>query len=220
MVEEEEEDNGDDETGNRNTSVHPDELGVLGHGDKGFRDGRAESVGEEVQALNERLHGGGSLGVGVLETSDRNEDFGKTDKDISGRLNSNVNVVGQGLAVDRASRAVEGILVARASIVDKVLDDGGIAQAERGKDETDGDSGNGANVDASLAERGVDEKVKDGGEDENGDGIKVLHEIVGHAVAVHLTSLGDEVCGELAITNPEDGVYYRTLLVKGFHHER
>lgn len=206
MVEEEEEDNGNDETGGRDTSVHPDEVGVLGHGDKGLGDGRAEGVGEEVQTLDERLHGGRSLGVGVLETSDGNEDFGKTNKDVSGRLNSNVDVVGHGLAVNGASRAVEGVIVARSRVVDEMLDDGGITQAERGEDETQGDSGNGANVDASLAERGVDQKVKDGGEDENGDGVKVLHEIVGHAVAAHLTSLGDEVGGELAITNPENGV--------------
>lgn len=206
MVEEEEEDNGNDETGGRNTSVHPDEVGVLGNGNKGLRDGRAEGVGEEVQTLDERLHGGRGLCIGVLETSDGNEDFGQTNKDVSGRLNSNVDVVGQGRAVNGASSAVEGALVARTRIVDEALDDGGIPQAERDKDETHGDTGNGANIDASLAERGVDEKVKNRGEDEDGDGIKVLHEIVGHAVAAHLTSLGDEVGGELAVTNPEDGV--------------
>lgn len=206
MVEEEEEDDGNDGTSARNTSVHPDELGILGHRDKGLRDGRAEGVGKEVQTLDERLHGGRSLGVGILKTSDGDEDLGKTNKDVGRCLNSNVHVVGQGLAVNGAGSAVEGALVARASIVDEALDDGGIAQAERDEDETQGDTGNGANVDAGLAEGGVDEHVKERGEDENGDGIEVLHEIVGHAVAVHLTSLSDEVGGELAISNPEDGV--------------
>jgi hypothetical protein len=37
--------------------------------------------------------------------------------------------------------------------------------------------------------------------------IKVLHEIVGHAVTLHLTSLGDEVGRELPIADPEDRIY-------------
>lgn len=206
MVEEEEEDDGGDEAGAGNTSVHPDEVRVLGHRHQGLGDGRAEGVGEEVQTLDKRLHGGGSLGVGVLETSDGNEDLGKADEDVGRRLDGNVHVVGERLAVGGGGVAVEGVFVARAGVVDQVLDNGGIAQAERDPDEAQRDSRNGADVDASLAQRGVDEHVEQGGEDENRDGIEVLHEVVGHAVAVHLAGLGDEVGGELTVANPEDGV--------------
>ena len=38
------------------------------------------------------------------------------------------------------------------------------------------------------------------------DWIKVLHQVVGHPVALHLCSLADKVAGELAIDDPEYGI--------------
>lgn len=211
MVEQEEEDKGSDDTGSGNTSVHPDELGVLGHGDQGLGDGRAKGVGEEVQTLDKRLHAGGSLGVGVLETGDGNEDFGQTDKDVGRSLDGNVHVVGQSLAVDVGGVTLKGALVARAGVVDEVLDNGSIAKAHGDPDETEGYSGNGSDLNAGLAQGGVHEHLEERGEDENRDGVKVLHKVVGHAVAVHLAGLGNKVRGELTVANPEDGVKDKDL---------
>jgi len=193
VVEEVEENNGSDEASARDTSVHPDEIRVLGHRDQGLRDCRTESVGEEVQTLNERLHGGRGFGIGVFEASDRNENFSEANEHISGCLNSNVYIVGESLAVDDGGIALEGIFVARASRINKMLDDSSIAKAERNPYKTQSDSRNRADVNSSLAEGGIDEEVEYRRKNKNRDGIEVLHEIVGHAVAIHLTSLGDEV---------------------------
>lgn len=117
-----------------------------------------------------------------------------------------MDVVGQrGVAV-HTLRTLSRVLVARTSRVDQVLDNGGVGEAESGEGETDGDTGNGTKLDAGAAEDRVDDTVEDRGEDQNRDGIEVLHEIVGHTVALHLTSLSDKVGRELAVANPEDGV--------------
>lgn len=39
-------------------------------------------------------------------------------------------------------------------------------------------------------------------EDQDRDGVEVLHEVVGHAVAFHLRGLGDEVARELTVADP------------------
>ena len=57
-----------------------------------------------------------------------------------------------------------------------------------------------------LAERGHEPLVNNGQENDNGDGIEVLHQVVGNTVATHLTGLSDEVVGEVAVNNPVDGV--------------
>lgn len=49
-----------------------------------------------------------------------------------------------------------------------------------------------------LCEKRI-QAVEDGEEDDDGDGVEVLHQIVGNAVAAHFTGLGDEVVGELSV---------------------
>lgn len=211
VAEGEVEDDSGDKGRDGHTSVHPHKFGIDSNGDQSLRDGRAESVGEEVDALDKRLHARRGLGVGVLETSDGDENLRKTDEEVGGDLYGNVNVVGQrGVAV-LASGALPGGIEARAGSVDDVLNDGGIGEAQGGKGEADGDAHDGLELDAHPAEHGIDELVEDGGEDEDGDGVKVLHKVVGHAVALHLAGLGDEVCGELAVADPEDGVEDKDL---------
>lgn len=42
--------------------------------------------------------------------------------------------------------------------------------------------------------------------DDDGYGVDVLHDVVGDAVEVHLSGLGDEVVEHLAVDAPVDGV--------------
>jgi hypothetical protein len=82
----------------------------------------------------------------------------------------------------------------------------------RGSDpETGNDTVDGREGDLVFAERGHEDLVDEGKEDDDGDGVKVLHQIVGDAVATHLTSLGDEVAGKVAVYDPVDGVQAKDL---------
>lgn len=134
----------EDETGDKsrdgNASVHPQELGIHGNGDQSFRDGRTEGISEKVQTLDERLHGRRSLGVSILKTGDGDEDLGKTNEDVSWSLDSDVDVVGKRGVAILASRAFTGVLVARSSLVDQMLNNGCVSEAERSQPEADGDT--------------------------------------------------------------------------------
>lgn len=46
--------------------------------------------------------------------------------------------------------------------------------------------------------------------------IEVLHQIIRHAVPLHLTSLGHEVGRELGVADPEDGVDFQKCQYKSF----
>jgi hypothetical protein len=103
-----------------------------------------------------------------------------------------VDVVSLGDAVDDRSVA-EGMAVAGTSLVDVVLEDGGVEHGHGGDKEAECDTGDGAEGDVVFLEHGIDEAVEDGREEENGDGVEVLHQVVGDTVTSHLTGLGDEV---------------------------
>ena len=89
-------------------------------------------------------------------------------------------------AVDFAGFA-EGLLVAGSRRVDEVLDDGGVHHCKGRYEEADGDACDGLEEDAAAAEEGVDDAVEDGEGDDDGDGVEVLHQVVGDTVARHLT---------------------------------
>lgn len=99
-----------------------------------------------------------------------------------------------------------GLIVARSSFVDVVLNDGSVHHGKGGDPETSGDTVDWREVDLGLAEGGEHEVVHNGQEDDNSDGIEVLHEIVGDAMAGHLTGLTDEVVAEVAVNDPVDRV--------------
>lgn len=211
MTEEEVEDAASDERGDSDTSVEPQVLGVLSNGNESLGDGGTESVGEEVDRLDERLHGRRSLSVGVLETSYRDKDLGNTNEDVGRCLDGDMYVVGQLVAAILASSTLAGCAVTRSSVVDQVLDDSSVSETEGSEPETNGDSRNRSELDAEVTQNGVYDLLNDGSEDQNRDGIKVLHEIVGHSVTLHLTSLSDKVGRELTVANPEDGVEDKDL---------
>lgn len=171
MAEGEEEDDTGDKGRDGNTRVHPLELGVDGNRHQRGGDGGTKSVGEQVETLDERLHRGRGLGVGVLQTSDRDENLCETDEDVRGGLDGNVDVVRHVHALG----ALPWGVVARTFLVDQVLNNSGVGEAERGEGKANGDTSNGAKLNASAAKDGVDDAVKDGSEDQNGDRVEVLH---------------------------------------------
>lgn len=205
VAEDDEEDDTAQEGGDSQTDEHPQDGRVEGSGGQGLGEGGAEGVGEEVHGLDEGLHGGRGLGVGILEAGDRGEDLGDTDEHVGRGLDGDVHVVTVGGAVDDGGVA-EGLAVAGAGGVDQVLDDGGVHHGEGGDDEAQGDTGDGAEGDLQTAHDRVDDRLEQGDEDDDGDRVKVLHQIVGDAVAVHLAGLGDKVTGELAVDDPVDRV--------------
>ena len=85
-----------------------------------------------------------------------------------------------------------------------MLDDGSVGHGEGGEEETHGDAGDGFEFDADAAEAWVDEAVADGDEDDDGEGIDVLHDVVGDAVQFHDPGLRDEVVKHLVVDDPVD----------------
>ena len=74
-----------------------------------------------------------------------------------------------------------------------MLHNSGIGHAYGGEAEANGNAHNRTQLDASFAEDGVDNAVEERGKDQDGDRVEVLHEVVGHAVALHLSGLRNEV---------------------------
>lgn len=116
-----------------------------------------------------------------------------------------MNVVAGGLAVYERGVA-PGVLEAGARLVDEVLEDGGVDHCEGGDPETCDDAVDGWEADACSAEGGHEDAFHEGEEDDDGDGVEVLHQVVGDAVRGELGSLRDEVVAELAVDDPVDGV--------------
>ena len=206
VVEQNPDDAASDERRNSKTSKHPLDLGVDDKRVERLGDGRSESVGEEVHGLDKGLHAGRGFGVCVLKTSDRGEDLRETNEHVSTGLGGNVDVVTLVNAIDKISVAVAGMRVARTGLVDVVLNNASVNHGEGCNPESGYDTVDRREWDLVLAECRHEPLVNNRQENDNGDGVEVLHEIVGNTVATHLTGLGDEVVGEVAIDDPVDGV--------------
>jgi hypothetical protein len=194
------------ETSNRQPSKHPHDRGVVQQRIQRLGNGGAKGVGEEVHGLDEGLHRRRRLGVGVLETGDGCEDLGDTDEHIRTGLRGNVDVV----TLDGAGGVLGGIAqrltVTWTGCVDVVLNDGGVDHGEGRDPETTGDTIDGGESDVALAQERHEELVDKRQENDDGDGIEVLHKIVGDTVTSHLTGLSDKVVGEVTVHDPVDWV--------------
>jgi hypothetical protein len=188
------------------TSKHPLDLGVNDKRVESLGDGRSESVGEEVHGLDEGLHARWGFCVRVLESSDGSEDLGETNEYVGTGLRSNVDVVTLVNAINQVSVAVNGMEIARTGPVNVVLDDAGVNHGQRCDPESSYDAVDGREVNPVLAERGHEPLVDNGQEDDDGDGIEILHQIVGNTVEAHLAGLGDEIVGEVTVDDPVNGV--------------
>lgn len=192
------ENDGRDNIRHAQSGVEPDELGVRGDDrDPDPQDG-AEGVGEEEHGHDETLHAGGGLGEGVLETGDTGEDFRQPEQHVPRGLHGDVDVV--------AVAARGGHVVVGRAAVNFVLDDCREGHAEPREDEAPCDPGDGVHGETSFAEEGINNFVHDGDEDDDDDGVDVLHFVVGHAVELHGAGLGDEVGVQLVVDDPVDGV--------------
>lgn len=87
-----------------------------------------------------------------------------------------------------------------------MLSDSGVSHREGDDDESERDTGDRTELDVRLAQRRVDDAVEYRDQNDNRDGVEVLHEIVGDSMTVHLLGLRDEVVGELTVAEPVDGV--------------
>ena len=74
------------------------------------------------------------------------------------------------------------------------------------ENETPGNARDGVHRVAVPTQERVDDFVEDGDEEDDYDGVDVLHLVVGHAVEFHLPGLRDEVRVQLVVDDPEDGV--------------
>lgn len=95
-----------------------------------------------------------------------------------------------------------GVFAAGAELVDIVLGDGGDDHAGAGDDETSSDTLQWGEVESHAAETGVDEAVEDGDEDDQGEGVEVVNDIVGHTIEFHGCGLGGEVVQHLVVGQP------------------
>lgn len=97
-----------------------------------------------------------------------------------------------------------GAIVARHSVIwppniDFMLNDSSESHRKRGQGEANGDTSDGIHGKAHIPKEWVDELVHDGDEDDDDDGINILHLVVGHTVQLHLASLAYEVRAELIV---------------------
>lgn len=188
-------------------SVHPQQLRIDGGGRERNRQRGAKCVGQQEHGHDERLHGAGGARVGVLEAGDGGEDFGKADEQVGWGLHRHVHVVGGvGAVCLQRGGAGGGGLVAGAGAVDEFLDAGRVGHCEGAEEEAPGDARDGLELDADLAQGRVEELVADGDEDDDGDGVDVLHNVVWDAVQLHLPGLRDEIVEHLRVDDPVDGV--------------
>ena len=95
--------------------------------------------------------------------------------------------------------------MARGLFENELLKNGGIQHGESGDKETGVDTLDGSEVDSELPKTGVDEVVENGDEDDDGDGVQVLDQVVGGSVQGHTGGNGTQVTIDLGVAQPEEG---------------
>jgi len=86
-----------------------------------------------------------------------------------------------------------------------VLEDGSPHHGEGSNEETSSDLLDGGEADVLAAEEWVDDSVHDGHNDDDGNGIQVGENIVGHATELHGRAHVGQVGVHLTVRQPEDG---------------
>ena len=184
----------------RNDHVVPHEERVGGQRDESLAEGVGDGAHEEEDGGDDGAHVFGGLGEGVLEAGDGGEDLGEGDEEVGDRLHPDVDGRGAGAVWIRR------VLAAGAEFVDVILDDGGCDHGGGRGDPAPGDLLQRGEADAHAFETGVDEDVTNGDEDDEGDGVDVVDEVVGGAVEFHGCGLRDEIVGHLVVGEPPDRV--------------
>jgi len=182
----------------------PGELVLDVDRDKGKVEGGREGGLELGEGHDERLHLLGSLGESVLQRCDGSEDLGNTDEDVRSRNDPNVDRGRVGETIRGLTLGWQ-VVVARGLFENELLKNGGIQHGKGGDEETGVDTLDGGKVDPELPETGVDEVVENWDEDDDGDGVQVLDQVVGGSVQGHAGSDGTQVTIDLGVAQPEEG---------------
>ena len=97
-------------------------------------------------------------------------------------------------------------MTARTKFVDVVLGDACCDHGGRRGDETPCNLLQRREADPHAFKAWIEEQITDGNENDEGDGVNIVDEIVGGAVEFHGCGLGDHVGGHLIIGKPPDWV--------------
>lgn len=95
-----------------------------------------------------------------------------------------------------------GVFAAGSELVDVVLGHSGDDHAGACDCETSSDTLQRCEVETHAAEAGVDEPVENGDEDDQGEGVEVVDNVVGDTVESHGRGLGCEVVQHLVVGQP------------------
>lgn len=185
-----------DEGKDSDDSVVPDEERIFCQTDQCLTESSRESVLQKVDTHDETSHVLGSFAESVLETSNGGEDFGESDQAVWNCLNPDVD---GGFAV---GAAVDFAVGARRELVDVVLEHGGADHGGGGHEETPCDTLEWCEADVCLAESWVDEVVDDGDEDDQGQWVQVVDQIVWNAAELESGRLRSQVVHHLVVGEP------------------
>lgn len=202
MLEEEPEDPTCNKARNGQTCIRPDHLGVFGHRRKSNTKSRTKGILQKEKRHDKRFHCHWSLGVGILQTGNGGQNFRHTNQEISGSLKSNVDSV-RSVSVLRSTR--HGEFVTWTSSIDEMLQNGSVNHGGSAKHETPENLGDGSERRESSDER-IHDTLANGDENDDGDGVDGLENIVGETVELHLTGRRNEIVRHLAVNQPVDGV--------------
>lgn len=85
------------------------------------------------------------------------------------------------------------------TLVNELLEDGGVEHGETSDDEAESDTLDGGEVDLPATEERVDTEIQDRDDDDDGDGVQVLDEIVRGTVEGHRGSDCAQVSVDLGV---------------------
>ena len=184
VLEGEPEDDGEDAADDGWSAEIPGQVGVADDGGVGQADGVSDGGVEEVDGRDETPHVLGGARVGNAVGGDVDEELrDTTDGEGDGHV-PDADGGDQGDAV--GVNAVVGTeLAARAELVGVVVEHGVADTTHGGHGETNGDAGNGAEVDVALAQEGVEAVVEDRSKDNDTERVEVVDDVVGDTVGDH-----------------------------------
>lgn len=186
-------------------AVVPHEERVLGQADHGLAERRRDGVHEQRDGLHQRAHVLGRLGERVLERSDRGEDLRDAAQHVRQRLHPDGDV----RVLVQLLEAVIGLLPAGPFLVDVVLRHAGGDHGAARDEEPGGDALQRREVDPDPAEERVHDLVHDRDEDDEGERVQVVDDVVGDAVEAHGCRLRGQVVEHLVVREP-----YRVSVVR------
>lgn len=200
LVEADPEENAAEGRQNGRDGIVPDEKRVLSQRDESLVERGAECRREQEDGRDERAHVVWRLGKGVLQASDGREDFRETNEHVRQCLYPHVDRRLDLFAIFVLARV--HLVAALAQLVDVVLRGGGREHCEHGHEEADRDTLERREVDADFAEGRVQKVVDKRNEDDQGQRVQIVDDVVGRAVQLHGGSLRGQVVRHLVVRQP------------------